>query len=198
MNIRIGTSRQIIFAFFIFLTLTVISCSKNENSPDTLHYSLDGGPVRTLLQRAVGEEALGPYCDLIVGRMGHYMFGQTADLVISVDSDCNLTSGPLPYTTSKFTVAIDDNNDKMMSPQITSYDYHSGLSNDSLARLGSIQIYPYDSTVNHYGGKLILELTYRKNGRIKGTIKGDICSEDEHDLVPRKLDCDFDIVIPFH
>jgi|HubBroStandDraft_6_1064221.scaffolds.fasta_scaffold9402263_1 hypothetical protein len=37
-----------------------------------------------------------------------------------------------------------------------------------------------------------------KNGRIKGTIKGDIWSEDERDLVPRKLDCDFDLIIPFH
>ena len=115
MSVRFGLNGQIIFAFFIFLTLTVISCSKNENSPDTLHYSLDGGPVRTMMQRGVGAEALGPYCDLIVGRMGHYMFGQTADFVISVDSDCNFTSGPLPYSTSKFTVAIDDNNDKMTS-----------------------------------------------------------------------------------
>jgi hypothetical protein len=190
-------SRRIIFASFIFLTLIVISCSKNENSPDTLHYSLDGGPVRTCLQRSIGVEALGPYCDLKVGRMGHFMFGQNADLEISVDSDCNIINGPLPYSTTKFIVAINDNNDKMMSPQVSSYIYYLGLSNDSLNRLNGYHG-PYDNTINHFGGQVTLELTYRKNGRIKGTIKGDICSGDVHDLVPRKLDCDFDIVIPFH
>ncbi len=183
------------FTFFTFLVLSTISCKKEGDSPDSFNYSLNGGPARNCPGKSIGVEALGPNCRTTFGRSGHVMFNEVAQIEFLSDSDCNLVSGPLPYSTSKFQFVVIDNNDiAMPGHQLSYYAYNSGRSYQSTLDPAP----PYDSLANTYGGNLVLQITYRNNGRIKGSIKGDICSTDVHDLASQKINCDFDLLIPFH
>ena len=91
-----------------------------------------------------------------------------------------MINGPLPYSTRKFRISIGDNNDQITVPQMATYGY------DYMKLLDSAN-----------KGNLVLTITYRKSGRIRGTVTGDINRDDIHTAPSKKLDCNFDLSVPF-
>jgi hypothetical protein len=170
----------VLFAFFLLLAT---ACNKNGNSSssNTINYSLDDSIV-TVCQDTVngGQMIGGPTCSFYTNRQNRNIGVSPSVITIFLDHNCDFTSGPIPYTTSNFTCAIKDNgNDNTLHPE-TNWIYPDGQPLDPL---------------NVPKGHLTLQLTYRKGGRIKGTVIGNIYGGPDGNPRLAKLNCDFDVVV---
>ena len=169
-------------AFFAIFMLLAIACNKNGGvSTNTIKYSLDSSSVTICPDSAnVGQMIGGPSCRLNVNRQNRYLNGLPSTISISLDSNCDFTSGSIPYSTSNFRCVISDNgNDAHYHPE-TDWVYPDGD--------------PFDP-LNVPKGNLTLLLTYRNGGHLKGTVTGTIYGGPVGYLRLAKLTCDFDVVV---
>ncbi len=165
------------FAFFL---LFAIACNKDGSSgTNSINYTLDNNSVMVCPDSAnVGQMIGGPTCKLYMSRQNRYLNGMPSSITIALDTNCDFTSGSIPYTTSKFFCGITDNgNDKYYHPE-SDWTYPDGNALDPL---------------NIPKGNLTLQLTYRKGGHIRGTVDGNIYGYQSGNYRLAPLHCDFDV-----
>ncbi|MGN6802125.1 MAG: hypothetical protein ACTHJN_09475 [Ginsengibacter sp.] len=161
------------------------SCKKQSDgvSPDHIIFSLnDSLPATCSIKvRDPDNEYVGnPNCELEIDRQGRFKTGEAADIGIFEENNCDLATGPLPYQTHFFRCAII----VYQHPwEAVTYVYDRGT-------------YWPDSTATT-PGDLVLTITKRDNNRVKGTVTGTIYKSNVGlNLVPAKLSCTFDLLIP--
>jgi hypothetical protein len=171
---------KMLFAFFLLL---IIACNKdgNSSSSNSINYTLDDNTVTVCPDSITfGQIIGGPTCKLSMNRQNRYLGVLPSSITISLDSNCDFTSGSIPYSTSHFYCGISDNgNDNTYHPE-TDWIYPDGNALDPL---------------NIPKGNLILQLTYRKGGHIKGTVTGNIYGGPVGNYRLAKLNCDFDVIL---
>lgn len=169
--------------FLAICLMLGIACNKNGNSdsPNTINYTLDNNSVTVCPDSVnVGQMIGGPTCKLFMNRQNRYLGVLPSSIFIYLDSNCDFTSGPVPYTTSNFSCGIlDHGNDNRYHPE-SSWGYPDGDPLDPL---------------NIPKGHLTLHLTYRWRGHIKGTVTGSIYGGPIGNLRLAKLNCDFDVIV---
>ena len=169
----------------VFLAIFILisgACKKSNNSgSNSINYSIDGLNDNSITNcsypaiRFDYDSIGGPNCALYVWRQARDLDGNPSNIMISLDSNCDLTRGSLPYSTSNFSCMIMDDGIPLTVHQISYWEYPDRMTPPK--------------------GHLTLQITYRNGGRIKGTITGDIYSALPFERVA-KLDCDFDVVVP--
>lgn len=121
-----------------------------------------------------------PNCQLEIDRDGEFKMGETADIGIFEEYNCDLATGPLPYRTHFFRCAITVYHHPW---EAVTYFYDRGT-------------YWPDTTATT-PGDLVLTITQRANNRVKGSVTGTIYRSNVGlNLVPARLSCTFDLLIP--
>jgi hypothetical protein len=169
---------------FVWMCMNV-SCKKQAASvsPDHIEFSLnDSLPATCSIKvRNPDIEYVGtPDCGLNIDRTGQFKTGESAELALFEEHNCDLTIGPLPYQTHFMRCVIVFYQHPW---EAITYAYDRGT-------------YSPDTTATT-PGDLVLTITARANNRVKGTITGTIYrSNVGQNLVPSKLSCTFDLLIP--
>jgi hypothetical protein len=160
-------------------------CKKQSEaiSPDHIVFSLnDSLPATCSLKVSDPDiEYVGnPNCQLEIDRDGRFKTGEAAGIGIFEEYNCDLATGPLPYQTHFFRCGII----VYQHPwEAVTYMYDRGT-------------YWPDTTATT-PGDLVLTITKRDNNRVKGTVTGTIYKSNVGlNLVPAKLSCTFDLLIP--
>lgn len=102
--------------FLAIFILIASACKKsNSSSTDSINYSIDGLNDNSITNcsysaiRFNTDSIGGSNCGLYVWRESRDLNGNPSNIMISVDSNCDLTSGSIPYSTSNFSCVIMNN-----------------------------------------------------------------------------------------